>query len=145
MPPADNTKITTLNISANSIGDRGAGSLAEMIKSNKSLESLDISSNNIDYDGITALSAAIAENKTLRSLYIRCFAGLTISPDLCNLVGLCLAHVDGNSLHACMPRISSDTIFPEPRSFEYLVSDVDDWDAVTTTLAGWVLSCWLML
>jgi hypothetical protein len=69
---ADNTRISTLNISANNFGDRGASSLAEMLKSSSTLESLDISSNNVDYDGITALSAALVENTTLRALYIGC-------------------------------------------------------------------------
>lgn len=74
-----------LSLSANSIGDRGAATLAEVIKSNTTLTSLDISSNNIDYDGITALAAAIAENTTLRALYLRCSS---LSGPFSNSVGL---------------------------------------------------------
>jgi Leucine Rich repeat len=64
--------ITTLNISANNIGDKGAAALAEMLRSNTTLERLDLSSNVIDYDGISALSAALADNTSLKALYVRC-------------------------------------------------------------------------
>ncbi len=68
---AGDASITTLNVSANNIGDKGAASLAEMLKSNTTLERLDLSSNVIDYDGITAISAALVENTSLQALYIR--------------------------------------------------------------------------
>lgn len=71
-PIAGDASISTLNISANNIGDQGAAALAEMLKSNTTLERLDISSNVIDYDGITAISAALVDNTSLKALYVRC-------------------------------------------------------------------------
>lgn len=69
---AGDAAISTLNISANNIGDKGAAALAEMLKSNTTLERLDLSSNVIDYDGITAISAALVDNTSLKALYVRC-------------------------------------------------------------------------
>jgi len=69
---AGDMRITTLNISANNIGDKGAAALAEMLKSNTTLERLDLSSNVIDYDGISAISAALVDNTSLKALYVRC-------------------------------------------------------------------------
>lgn len=69
---AGDASISTLNISANNIGDKGAAALAEMLKSNTTLERLDLSSNVIDYDGITAISAVLVDNTSLKALYVRC-------------------------------------------------------------------------
>ena len=77
---AGDMSITTLNISANNIGDTGAAALAEMLRSNTTLERLDLSSNVIDYDGISALSAALADNTSLKALYVRCALDLEIIP-----------------------------------------------------------------
>ena len=70
--------ISTLNISANNIGDTGAAALAEMLRSNSTLERLDLSSNVIDYDGITAISSALVNNTSLKALYVRCVLPLHV-------------------------------------------------------------------
>ena len=67
-----NTKLTTLNISANNIGVAGAQALAEALKVNTTLTSLNMSMNNIGYAGAEALANALGKdgNRTLTTLNI---------------------------------------------------------------------------
>lgn len=81
---AGDRTITTLNLSANNIGDAGALTLAAILKSNTTLEVLDLSSNVIDYDGITAIAEALTDNTSLTSLHIRCFYGM-MAANCCDL------------------------------------------------------------
>jgi Leucine Rich repeat len=116
--------ITTLNISANNIGDKGAAALAEMLRSNTTLERLDLSSNVIDYDGISALSAALADNTSLKALYVRC----CLRPQ--NNTRLCMA------AHALLQRHCPVAFTPGGQQHFY--------GAVTTTSPAWAPSCWQM-
>ena len=61
-------RITKLVLSENSITDRGATALAEMLKENKTLQQLDVSDNSIGDGGATALAEMLKENKTLQQL-----------------------------------------------------------------------------
>ena len=63
-------RITTLVMFQNSITDRGATTLAEMLKENMTLQQLDISNNSIGIGGATALAEMLKENRTLQQLYI---------------------------------------------------------------------------
>ena len=64
-------KITKLVLSKNSITDRGATALAEMLKENRTLRQLDIGGNSIDVGAAIALVEMLKEKKTLQQLSIR--------------------------------------------------------------------------
>lgn len=55
---------------ANDIGDHGAGHLAKLLKTNKTLTSLNISWNKIGEHGIKELSSALNENQSLAILHL---------------------------------------------------------------------------
>ena len=62
--------ITKLVLSRNNITDRGAATLAEMLKENRTLQQLNISDNSIGGEGATALAETLKENRTLRQLEV---------------------------------------------------------------------------
>ena len=66
----ENTTLQQLNISNNSIGDGGATALAEILKENTTLQQLNISNNSIGFGGATALAEILKENRTLQQLCI---------------------------------------------------------------------------
>jgi Leucine Rich repeat len=111
--------ITTLNISANNIGDKGAAALAEMLRSNTTLERLDLSSNVIDYDGISALSAARGQH--LAQSLVCQVRSLPVQPAVQSSCW--------SGLSAC--GTASAAQFIEPND-----------GAVTTTLGAWARWCW---
>ena len=64
----ENRTLQQLAVGGNSIGDGGATALAEMLKENKTLQQLDVSGNSIGVGGATALAEMLKENKTLQQL-----------------------------------------------------------------------------
>ena len=64
-------RITKLVLSSNSITDRGATTLAEILKENRTIQQLNVSNNSIGGGGATALAEMLKENRTLQQLYIR--------------------------------------------------------------------------
>ena len=66
----ENRMLELLNVSSNSIGDGGATALAEMLKENRMLDLLNVSSNSIGDGGATALAEMLKENRTLRKLNV---------------------------------------------------------------------------
>ena len=67
----ENWMLEQLNVSGNSIGDGGATALAEMLKENRTLEQLSVSGNSIGDGGATALAEMLKENRTLQQLSVR--------------------------------------------------------------------------
>ena len=65
---SEETALQQLDVSNNSIGDRGATVLAEMLKKNSTLQQLDVSRNSIHSGGATALAEMLKENRTLQQL-----------------------------------------------------------------------------
>ena len=65
-----NTSLTTLDLSENSIGDKGASSLSEALRVNTSLTSLHLSENSIGDEGASSLSEALTVNTSLTSLHL---------------------------------------------------------------------------
>ena len=63
-----NRTLQQLNVSVNSIGAGGATALAEMLKENRALQKLDVSHNSIGEGGATALAEMLKENRTLQQL-----------------------------------------------------------------------------
>ena len=61
-------RITKLVLSRNSITDRGATTLVEMLKENRTLQQLNISSNYIGNGGAATLMEMLKENRTLQQL-----------------------------------------------------------------------------
>ena len=66
-----NTSLTSLDLSENSIGVEGASSLSEALRVNTSLISLDLSKNSIGDEGASSLSKALRVNTSLTSLDLR--------------------------------------------------------------------------
>eukprot|EP00937_MAST-01D_sp_MAST-1D-sp2_P001176 g1176.t1 len=62
------TTLTSLDLSANAIGPRGAESVADALCSNVVLTELDMSSNRIGHQGASAFARALCVNGTLRAL-----------------------------------------------------------------------------
>ena len=63
-----NTSLTSLVLSENSIGDKGASSLSEALRVNTSLTSLNLVCTSIGVEGISSLSEALRVNTCLTSL-----------------------------------------------------------------------------
>jgi hypothetical protein len=63
-----NTTITTLYLSGNNIGDKGAEKLAKALEKNTTITKLSLRSNNIGKAGAEVLAQALKENKTLTEL-----------------------------------------------------------------------------
>ena len=63
-------RITKLVLSRNSITDRGAATLAEVLKENRTLQQLDVSINSFGNGGATALAEMLKENRTLQQLNV---------------------------------------------------------------------------
>ena len=74
-------RINKLVLSRNSITDRGATALAQMLKENRMLQQLDVSRNSIGVGGATALAEMLKESRTLQQLNVRgnsiCVGGAT--------------------------------------------------------------------
>jgi hypothetical protein len=68
---ANNSTLTSLDVSGNFFGDNGAKELAYALTDNSTLTSLDMDLNWIDDEGVKALARALAHNSTLTSLDIR--------------------------------------------------------------------------
>ena len=66
-----NTSLTSLDLSENSIGDKGASSLSEALRVNTSLTSLNLVCTSIGVEGISSLSEALRVNTSLTSLNLR--------------------------------------------------------------------------
>ena len=64
----ENRTLQQLAVGGNSIGNGGATALAEMLKENRTLQRLDVGSNSIGVGGATALAEMLKENKTLQQL-----------------------------------------------------------------------------
>ena len=64
-------RVTKLVVSDNSITERGAATLVEMLKENGTLQQLDVSGNFVGNGGATALAEMLTENGTLQQLDIR--------------------------------------------------------------------------
>ena len=62
--------VRTLNMTTNNITERGAATLAEMLKENRTLEQLDVNHNSIGDGGATALAEMLKENRTLQQLNV---------------------------------------------------------------------------
>jgi hypothetical protein len=65
---ASNNSITRLDLSSNEVGDAGAASLAELLKTDRTLSSVDLDRNHIGDEGGCLLSAALKENCALQEL-----------------------------------------------------------------------------
>ena len=63
-----NSSLTNLDLSANDIGDTGAGSLSQALTVNSSLTNLDLSRNSIGHTGAASLSQALTVNSSLTNL-----------------------------------------------------------------------------
>jgi hypothetical protein len=63
-----NTTVTTLLLSGNGIGDRGAKLLAELLTTNLSLTTLDLGANGITYSGFKAILATLRFNYAIQSI-----------------------------------------------------------------------------
>ena len=63
-------RITKLVLSENSITDRGATTLAEMLKENRTLQHMNVSNNSIGVGGVTALAEMLKENRTLQHMNV---------------------------------------------------------------------------
>ncbi|XP_067050400.1 NLR family CARD domain-containing protein 3-like isoform X2 [Acropora muricata] len=66
-----NTSLTSLDLSGNSIGSKGASSLSEVLRVNTSLTSLCLTDNSIGAEGASSLSEALRVNTSLTSLDLR--------------------------------------------------------------------------
>jgi len=68
----ESSKVTTLNLSWNDLGDEGAKNVASLLSTNKSITSLDLSAVNFKDDEIAILiSALLGNNNTLQYLNIQ--------------------------------------------------------------------------
>ena len=67
----ENTSLTSLNVCENSLCNEGAHSLSEALKLNSSLTSLDLRWNSIGNEGAHSLSEALRVNSSLTSLHLR--------------------------------------------------------------------------
>ena len=65
-----NMTLQQLTVRGNSIGEGGATALAEMLKENRTLQQLDVSHNSIGEGGVTALAEMLKENGTLQQLNV---------------------------------------------------------------------------
>ena len=65
-----NSSLTSLDLRGNSIGEAGASSLSQALTGNSSLTSLDLSANSIGEAGASSLSKALTANSSLTSLYL---------------------------------------------------------------------------
>ena len=63
-------RITKLNLCGNSITDRGAVTLTEVLKENRTLQQLDVSDNSIGVEGATTLAEMLKENRMLQQLNV---------------------------------------------------------------------------
>jgi hypothetical protein len=72
---AKNSKLTTLDLSENRIGDEGAKLIAKGLAKNSALTTLHLSTNEFGDEGAKAMAKALAKNSTLTSLDLRenCF------------------------------------------------------------------------
>ena len=66
----ENSTLQQLNVRDNSIGDGGATALAKVLKENMTLQQLDVSNNSIGERGATALAEMLKENRTLQQLIV---------------------------------------------------------------------------
>ena len=66
----ENRTLQQLSISDNSIGLGGASALAETLKENRTLQQLRVSDNSIGQEGATALAETLKENRTLQQLSV---------------------------------------------------------------------------
>ncbi|CAO3563710.1 unnamed protein product [Mortierella alpina] len=62
------SRLTSLDLSGNSIGDKGAQALSEALKINSTVTTLNLGSNSIGANGAQALSEALKTNSTLTTL-----------------------------------------------------------------------------
>ena len=67
----ENSTLTSLDLSWNEIGDKGATSMAAALEKNSTLTSLDLSENEIGHIGAASLAAALQKNSTLTSMSLR--------------------------------------------------------------------------
>ena len=65
-----NSSLTSLDLRGNSSGEAGASSLSQALTGNSSLTSLDLSANSIGEAGASSLSKALTANSSLTSLYL---------------------------------------------------------------------------
>ena len=66
----NNSWLTELDMSGNSIGEEGAKALANMLKENRTLKELDLSGDKTLGEGVDVLISSLQENKTLQRLRI---------------------------------------------------------------------------
>ncbi len=66
----ENTTLTSLDISGNSIDSRGVISLTEVLKKNNTLQSLNLSENPIGEEGGLALAELLKTNTSIKKLYL---------------------------------------------------------------------------
>ena len=67
-----NTTLTVLNLSENSVGERGALVMAEMLKHNTTLTVLNMSGNIVGQKGALAMAGMLKHNTTLEVLHMLC-------------------------------------------------------------------------
>ena len=66
----NNTSLTYLNLSKNSIGDAGMVALTEMLKTNKTLLKIDLRHNGITDKSVKKISEMLAFNNTLTHMML---------------------------------------------------------------------------
>ena len=65
-----NTTLTTLNLSSNKIGYKGAVSIGQGLEKNTTLTTLDLSNNRIGNEGAVSIGQGLEKNTTLTTLYL---------------------------------------------------------------------------
>jgi Ran GTPase-activating protein (RanGAP) involved in mRNA processing and transport len=65
-----NPSLTSLRLDGNPVGISGAGALATMLKSNKTLLTLDLGDCRLGDNGVELLCEALVKNSTLTKLYL---------------------------------------------------------------------------
>ena len=62
------SKIDTIDLSGNNIGDKGIKVLAKTLENNKTIHTIDLFNNNIGVEGIKVLAKTLENNKTIHTI-----------------------------------------------------------------------------